>query len=111
MAKDYNPPKYKIEKTTYTYKKNEDGSRSQIGDPKKSVVKGVNNFQELRSSLHNNKKDSQFINYEDPTYSVHKNKFGKIDRVVRDTPRLHSVTETKANGTIEVSYFNAVKGK
>lgn len=110
MAKDYNPPKYKIQKTTYTYKKNEDGSSSLIGDPKKSVVKGVNNFQELKSSL-KEKKDGRFVNYEDPTYSIHKDTFGRVDRVTRNSSRLHSVTETKADGTIEVSYFNAVKGK
>lgn len=102
-------PNYQIEKTSYTYRPNADGSMSQVGQPKTSVVKGVNNFKELKSSLAPDKlKDNQSVAYEDTTFTTRKDKFGRVQSINRNPSRIHHMTEKKSNGDIVVTYF---KGK
>lgn len=97
---------YKIEATTYTKRPTGEKDRygnpiyEVVGEPTRRIVKGVNNFSELKKDVYEKSKgkNNVYVDYSDPVYRINK---------VR--PRLNSVTTRKSDGSKTVTYYKAVK--
>lgn len=117
MAKGTKEPKYKIEAKTYTYKKNGTDEKGrpileQIGEPKTTQVKGVDNFKGLKKHLFE-KYDgdkSVRINFQPQTLTVDKS-FGKVRSVRKNPLKIKNVKKEYDNGSVQITYYNAVKNK
>lgn len=117
MANKREEPKYKIEAKTYTYKKNGTDEKGrpileQIGEPKTTQVKGVDNFKGLKKHLFDKYKgdDSVRVNFEPQTLTVEKS-FGKVQRIRKNPLKIKNVKKEYSNGSVQITYYNAVKSK
>lgn len=101
-------PSYSIQATTYV--KRPTGKIDQyghpvyetVGAPKKRILRNEKNFADLKKSVFDKSSKSKnvFVSYSKPSY--------RIQQMPR---RLNNVTKRNADGSKEVTYYNAVKGK
>lgn len=115
MAK--NNTEYQIERTTYRYKdtgkKDSKGHNifEPVGQPKTSIVKGVNNFTELKKKLYDAdvKNDKMTIKYKNQTYTELTNNFGKTTGIRKNPREIDYVHKSLGNGEYERTYYRAKK--